>query len=440
MDKNLFSLLSSNWMIADSSKNQLIPYLFNLIKGDATAASTIKLPATTHQLISSRSKAASGARSTLSNASTEQVAVVNVHHPIFKYDQECGPKGTQSIMNMMEEWKNDSSIVGVLFDVNSGGGQASGNAEFAEYLNTYSKPTGVFTKDAIGSAAYYFSSGANFIMAHQHADFIGCIGTMHYSVNMEGVLIKAGATINEWYADMSPEKNKQVRAAKEGDERPFVEKLLNPSAQKFQEDVKKYRPQVSELALKGDIFNPTDALEQGLIDSIGTLQDAIDKIMDLHQSSNQSINNNSKSNKMSAIKLPLIESVIGSKFEEDETKDGIILTEEHSIAIEEKLAENEEAISTANDLATEKEQKITELNTANSAINTAMQNALADAEVEGAEKMSIEEGITALSNLVAEYGAGDGGKTTQTINSVTKDDDDAPMVVSGIDLTAALNN
>jgi len=425
-------------MFIDSAKSQLYPFLFNIINGGDMSLLKDSLNTTTHYF--SFSSELQNSRNTTASNSSGQVAVINIHHPIFKYDQNCGPKGTQSIMNLMDEWKNDSNVVGVVFDVNSGGGQGSGNAEFAEYLNTYPKPTGVFTKDMIGSAAYYFSAGTDFIIAHKHADFIGCIGSMHYSVNVEGILKKKGATINEWYADISPEKNKQTRAMKDGDERPFVEKLLNPSAQQFHDDMKRYRPQISEKALEGDIFNPKDALKEGLIDDLGTLQSAIDKVFSLSKPSTNSTNNNSKRKTMSKSNLPLIEAVLGNKFEDDETKDGVILTEAQASLIENRLSENDKAISDAATLATANTAKITELTNTSAAVTTAVQNALKEAEVEGAEKMSNEEGIVALSALVKEYGSKDGGKTTQTIDSPDNAGSEDNNMVAGYDISAAMNN
>ena len=51
----------------------------------------------------------------------EKVGIIQVHHPIFKYDQMCGPKGTQTIMSILEGWRNDESVIGVVMDFNEGG-------------------------------------------------------------------------------------------------------------------------------------------------------------------------------------------------------------------------------------------------------------------------------------------------------------------------------
>ena len=402
-------------MFTDNGKNQLLPFLLSMID---TSEKSVKssLPETSHYFLFQN-----GLKSNLNHSdpiSNDTVGVINIHHPIFKYDQECGPKGTQSIMNMMEKWKNESHIKGVVLDVNSSGGQASGTSEFAEYIDNYSKPVVTFTKDIIGSAAYYFASSSDAIIAHKYADFIGCIGSMFYSVNMEGILEKKGAIINEFYADISPDKNKQSRELKNGNERPLIEHILNPSAQQFQDDVKKYRPQISELALKGDIFSPSVALSEGLIDEIGTLESAIDKVFELAKkaSNNNGNINKLKINKMSKLNVPLIEAVIGSSFSQGENETGVLLTDQQVLAIENNLAKNNTMISNASAKEKISDEKTTKLENENTTVTTAIQNALIKAGVNNAAEMTNEQGIESLSALITEYGSQDGEVATNPLN------------------------
>ena len=437
MNNNLHSLLSSNWMFANNSETSLYPFLFNIINGN-NEISNLTLPATEFSFIQNNGNI------TPTPTSTGNVAVIKMHHPIFKYDQNCGPQGTQSIMAMMESWKEDSSIKGVLFDKFSGGGQASGCSDFAEYVANYPKPIGTYTKDTIGSAAYYDAAASDFIVMDKHADFIGCIGSMTSRVNMKGILIKKGATIEEFYSDLSPEKNLQARELDNGNEKPLIEKFLNPAAQKFHDDMKLYRPQISEKALKGDVFNPEEALKEGLIDEIGNFQRAIDKIFELSNSSNT--NNNSTTNIskttniMSKLNVPLIETVLGSPFAEGETENGIILNDAEAVLLENKLSENDTALATAATEATASTEKFNALKESKEALTTVIQQALVTAEVAGAEKMSNEEGIEALSALVLEYSPLDGANSTQTLDALDNADGENENIVGGIDISGALNN
>lgn len=430
-------------MFAGNSKDQMLPFLFSLVKnGELKVSEGFSETSVSFSSVAKMQlndgKVQPG---TLDNIG--KVAMINIHHPIFKYDQNCGPKGSQSIMNMMEEWRNDQSIRGVILNFNSGGGQASGNAEFAEYVKEYSKekPVVSFTKDLLGSAAYYMASASNYIIAHKHADFVGSIGAMTYKVNLEGVLKNSGATIHELYADSSSEKNAATRALKDGDERPLIEQIINPLAEKFQNDVRLYRPQVSEKALKGNIFNPQEALNEGLIDEIGTLQDAINKVFSIAQENKgNSNNNNSKQNIMSEMNYPNIEGVLGNKFEEDETKNGIILTDEQAIAIEQQLADNANAISTASTEAEQSSTRIIELENNATEVSDALKNALETAGIESTEEMSVTKQVAALSEKLQEYAGKDGDSGTKTINGIDNGTEINNQIVGGVDISAAMNN
>lgn len=410
--KKLFSLLNSNWMFSQGSETIMYPYLFKIINGEPNF-SVEGLPNTVFSFFQNNGN------HTPEPNTQGSVAVIKMHHPIFKYDQLCGPQGTQSIMKQMDVWKTDNSIKGVLLDKNTGGGQASGCSEWAEYVHNYPKPVGTYTNDTVGSAGYYGAAAGDFIMMNRHADYIGCIGSMCSRVDMKGVLKKQGATIQEFYADISTEKNLQARELENGNERPLIEKFLNPLAEKFKNDMKLYRPQITEKALKGDVFNPEEALKEGLIDEIGNFQDAIDKIFELSKT-----NSNSNNKNMSNTKVPLIEAILGADFSNAQNESGFLLTDVQAEAIEnelktktDSLTETTANLKTANDLAVKNE---TELKTANenaTVVTNEIQKALVTAEVANADKLSNQEGVVKLSDLVTEYGAKDGGKTTEVLNT-----------------------
>jgi protease-4 len=274
----------------------------------------------------------------------DKVGIIQVHHPIFKYDQPCGPRGTQSIMSILENWKNDESVIGIVMDFNSGGGQASGTREIAQYIFNYDKPIVSYSNDIVGSAAFYMYAAADYRMLNEFADVVGSIGAMVQGVNMKGIIEKQGGKVYEVYSDLSPEKNNASRKLQEGDERPLIEKQLNPLAEAFQEDMKMFLPNISEKALKGDVFSPKDAMQEGMIDAFGTLQNAIDKVFEL---SNAKKSNNSKSNtNMNTKSLPKVEAVLGLDAPLALTDNGSFLNEEQLETINGRLETLETESST----------------------------------------------------------------------------------------------
>jgi protease-4 len=438
MNKNTFSLLSSSWMLDESSKSALMPFLLGMIQGKEIPKDSFNATSFLFSDTLGNLSAQNDATEILQNS----VAVVQIHHPIFKYDQQCGPKGTQTIIGQLKVFEANPNIVGVVLDFNSGGGQVSGTREFFDFVKNYSKPIGSFTNDVIGSAAYYMASGGNFITASKYADAIGSIGVMFSSVNLAGALEKQGGILIEEYSDLSPEKNKLSRALKEGKTDVLIKEYLNPAAEQFHADVLSVR-NVNEKALKGDVFNPQKALKLGLIDSIGTLQNAIDKVFEL---SAKNINTNS-TKKMSK-DFKNIQAALGLEVAFESNNDaGFFLSENDMETINGLLVGAgtiEDAVTAATTPLTAKitdlEATILNATTSKTAIESALKTALTSAEIENADTLTSEEAIAQLSAKVAEYGALDGATTTAAINDADYNNIGKKNIVGGIDISLAMNN
>jgi protease-4 len=437
---NLHSLITGRWFIDKAYSQALLPSLYAVLNGKRTFSTPDK--PTPESFIFSANKSLVSASSFDNETNKDNyVLVVSLKNPIYKYNQECGPGGTKSKQQIMSRYESDPNCKGIVLDIDSGGGQVSGTPEFHDFIKNYSKPVVAYTDGMMCSAAYYIGSAAKHIIANKRADAIGSIGTMIHFVDMTGFYEKKGAKIITEYATKSTNKNKDFENLLKGNPEGYIKNELDPITETFHADMNSARPNLNTEVLSGGTYNSEDSLKNGLIDEIGILQTAIDKVFSLAKANNNNSKlNNSKNNTMSKLNVPLIEAVIGSSFTEGETENGIILTDKQATAIESRLSENDTAIATAKTAATESATTIANLTTTNTTATTAIQNALATAEVEDAAKMSNEEGIVALSALVTEYGSKDGGKPTIVINSTEGDDNTEANVIGGIDISAAMNN
>lgn len=423
-------------MFSGDSKNILMPFLLNILNGTKNEFSL-----TPTAFLQSSATSAVNPFEFEKPTDNKVVAIIQLHHPIFKYDQFCGPKGTQTIMAILESWKSNENIIGVVMDYNSGGGQVSGTREVSKYIFEYPKPIVSYTNDLCGSAAFYMYSAAKYRIINQYADLIGCVGTMWYNIDLEGAIEKIGGKVNEYYADSSPEKNFQSRELKKGNERPLVEKILNPNADVFHTDIKSFMPSISDKALKGDIFSPEEALKEGLADSFGTLQTAIDKVIELHDALDNS--NTNTNNNMNGKNLPFLQAVLGLDTPLASTEEnGSYLNADQLEMAENRLAELEGSNST---LQTERDAALanTEMNdqlTASqgtvSAVEASIDAMLTSAglDVTG----TLTEKTNALSAKVTEMGKVDGSKQT-VIKVDVNNSAAASNVVGGIDITGAMN-
>lgn len=348
----------------------------------------------------------------------EYVAVINLKDPIYKYNQECGPRGTKTKMAMMGAYAKDPNCVGVVLDIDSGGGQVSGTPEFYDYIKSYSKPVVAYTDGLMCSAAYYIGSAASYIIANSRADAIGSIGVMVHFIDVSGMYAKKGASVITEYATQSTEKNKAFEELLKGNPELYIKTELDPIAETFINDIKAVRSGVDASVFKGGTWGAQDSLDKKLIDSIGTLQDAVDKVFELSNSGNSNQNKSSKKKTMSkkTKSFPAIQKVLGIDGDGIDTvatitgKKGVQLSESQLEVLENTLSAaeaNEAAVTAANGKAATAEGRVSAIE---GAVNTAITAAGLEAEVEA--NATTENKITLLSSKVVEYGNRPGASGT----------------------------
>lgn len=429
---NLHSLLTGQWFIDKAYSQSLLPSLYAVLSNKTISVTTKDVPETFIASQNSPLLATSSFDGEANN--NDYVLMVSLKNPIYKYSQSCGPQGTKYKQKIMQRYESDPNCKGVVLDIDSGGGQVAGTPEFHDFIKNYSKPVVTYTDGMMCSAAYYIGAAANHIVANKRVDAIGSIGTMIYFVDMTGFYEKKGAKVISEYATKSTDKNKNFEELLNGNAETYIKNVLDPITETFHSDMKSARTNLSEKVLTGATYNAEDSLSLGLIDEIGTLQTAIDKVFELSKAATN--NSNSKQTNMARLNVPNLEAIIGESFSDAENETGVLLTDEQALAVEQQLQENATALENATETAT---SLATAPDTATS-LTTVIQNALTEAGVENATELSNEEGVVQLSALIAEYGANDGGTTTTPIASTDEPIEENKNIVSGVDITAALNN
>lgn len=413
---NLHSLLSDPWFIEENFKQALLPYLGSILNG--TPVPDME----THSILFMNED---GALVDDSSASTEDslVAILPVKNPIFKYDQNCGPMGTQSMMAQMRLWANVPRIKGVVLDMDSGGGQVAGTPEFAAFVNTFQKPVVTYSNGAICSAAMYIAAGSDKIILNEHASCIGSIGTMFSTLDISKKLKKEGISIVSLYAEKSTKKNSVGRAFKEGDYAPIIKEVLNPVNEKFHETILAYRPQLNAEVFTGADYNNLDqAKDYGLFDAYGTLNDAVASVLELSTTTKPK-----KTEKMSKT-YNRINALLGEE-SEISLKSGLLssgkaakLSEEELDTLETRL----ETLEAENASVKVFKKEATTAKKAQKKMEAAVTAAAGVAEID--EGDTPEETIAALSAEVVRLGKTPGAMGTQT-EEIDEEDDDVPAHV-----------
>lgn len=420
---NLYSLLNTPFYIEQQYGASQLPLLLNLItstKEGKIDASEKKEPKSSFIYSDEGS----------TGSSSQKVAILNIKQPIVKHSQFCGPEGTKSMMNRLRTIENDNDIAGVVLDIDSGGGQVYGTPEFHDFIKNFSKPVVTYTDGLLCSAAYYIGSAASHIVANKRADAIGSIGVYSQILDVTGWYEKQGAKLHTIYSSKSTEKNKAYREVLEGNYDSYISEELDPLVDSFVEDMKSSRENLNKKVFKGATFNASDSLELGLIDEIGTIQTAIDKVFELS-------NNTQTQNTTNMKNYTHIQTALGMDAPFESNDQGVYLNEDQLDVIEEAVEAGANVDATVESATTPLNTQITTLTDASTEVDNALNAAFKQAEFDRGE-MTQAEAIQFMSNKLEEYGSNDGASHTKTKDNA--DNVEVDSLVGGYDIAAAMNN
>lgn len=213
------------------------------------------------------------------------VSMVPVRGAIMKYDY-CGSPGTRTIANWLLEADSNPNIIGHIIEMDSPGGSADGTGDLASVISNLDKPVVTFSHGLMCSAGYWIGSSAKEIICSNSTNLVGSIGTYMTLEDWRSALEKEGIKLHEIYATKSVNKNLEYREAISGNYDPILKNLIDPFNESFLTAVKRNRKNanLSSETLTGKTYLSSDAKNVGLIDHIGNLQFAIQRVKKLSKS------------------------------------------------------------------------------------------------------------------------------------------------------------
>ena len=446
MVSNLHSIFSGKWMITDDYTNAHLPLLLNILQR-GNLPEKVNSTKSFYFLDRQGNYYDEDDEALLTGDSSveedlKKIGVINMKSPIMKYSQWC-TEGTKAMMAKMKDWEKDSSIIGTFFDVDSGGGQVSGTPEFAEFIHKYSKPTVSYTDGYMCSAAYYLNAGTKKIFANKHAEYVGSLGTMVKTLLWDKYYESLGIEVIEEYATKSTQKNKASRDLKAGNIKAFIEEYLDPSNDTFHNEMKTYRPQLKKEVFSGKEYHDmNEAIEVGLIDAIGTREEALDYLFKLSEGEDTSTPDNTQNQDidMSQTNYEMVAAAIGQEEVKISAgfltgKKGYLLNESQLNLLQDKLASSEASLSNLQQTTQVAQQRATEAEATNTKLKGAVEAALETAGL--AAGANLEASIKLLGDKVKEYGNQPGAKPSKA--TATADPQIAEEEDSIVDMNAGHN-
>jgi len=182
---------------------------------------------------------------------------------------------SSGIVDTIEWAEEDESVKAIIFSIDSVGGTPVAAEEVANALKRASKPTVVLIREYGNSGAYYAATGADMIFASLSSD-VGGIGVSMSYVDYAKQNQKDGLTFNQIisgkFKDMGdPDKilTAEEKALAMRDVKILHEIFIKAVAENRNLDIEKVRAIADGSSMLGQM-----ALDNGLIDKIGDLNDA----------------------------------------------------------------------------------------------------------------------------------------------------------------------
>lgn len=216
---------------------------------------------------------------------SDKVAIVSIEGIIME--------GDGFVKHQIDRIKEDDNVKAVVVRVDSPGGTVTGSDYILHHLNKLREEKKVPVVVSMGAIAasggYYVSMAVGDQEKSIYAEptsTTGSIGVIvpHYDIHK---LMNEHGVFDDSIA--SHERKQMLAMTKEmpPEHRELIQQWVNESFERFKEIVKSGRPQyrdhpeqLDKLAT-GEIFSAEKAKQNGLVDEIGFIEDAIDRAMEL---------------------------------------------------------------------------------------------------------------------------------------------------------------
>lgn len=199
-----------------------------------------------------------------------KVAIVDLNFTILS---------SESIVRQFKKYGEDKSIKAIILRVNTPGGGVAASQEMYEAIKKTrdaGKPVIVSIGSLGASGGYYAACGGSTIVADP-GSLVGSIGVIINIMNYEGLADKIGISQTIFKSGELKDAGNPLRQLNEKD-KEYFQSIVMDSYDQFLSVVSSERKMDKEKLKEyadGRVFTGKQAKEIGLIDSLGTFEDAI---------------------------------------------------------------------------------------------------------------------------------------------------------------------
>ncbi len=204
------------------------------------------------------------------HGSGDKIAVVEIKGVILD---------SEEIVRQLKKFHEDRSIQAILLRIDSPGGGVAASQEIYEEVRKI-RETGkivvVSMSSLAASGGYYVACGANKIVANR-GTLTGSIGVISQFMQFDSLMGKIGITMNTIKSGKMKDAGNPFRRMT-ADDKEYFQSLMDDVHKQFIGVVEDEREIEHDTLVKyadGRVFTGEQALELGLVDTLGTFEDAV---------------------------------------------------------------------------------------------------------------------------------------------------------------------
>ncbi|WP_301099342.1 signal peptide peptidase SppA [Otariodibacter sp.] len=213
-----------------------------------------------------------------------KIAVVNVEGEITLGESNENSSGSDTIVKLLREVKNDENVKGLILRVNSPGGSAIASElirQEVESIQKSGKPVITSMGGMAASGGYWISATSDKIIASP-TTLTGSIGIFGLAVTFENTAKKLG--VSQDGVSTSPLASQSMLKALPKEQIELMQISIENGYDRFLDLVSRGRhiskANVDKVA-QGQVWLGKDALEKGLVDKLGDFDDAYTEMTNL---------------------------------------------------------------------------------------------------------------------------------------------------------------
>ncbi len=220
-----------------------------------------------------------------------KIAVVRVEGVIMQGDDSSSMLGSTvgadpDVVNQeIDKALADDEVDAILIKMNSPGGEVvASDLIYQKVLDASEEKTVVTWMSSMGaSGGYMVASASDEIVAHPET-ITGSIGVIMQLTRIEGLYEKVGIETRTFKSGQFKDSEGVFDGDPNGEADQIYQDLVDESHENFVDaivDARDMSEREVELLADGRIYSGTQAYENGLVDSTGQMEDAIDRIEEI---------------------------------------------------------------------------------------------------------------------------------------------------------------